>query len=296
MADLYKVVFSKVDDSFSIQDTRNYGLYIQFNESDFTYAVLDMKRNKFLALQQMKASEHQSRPVPGKLSSFNDFLKGILNASPWLKNPYKQVKIAYEGSKATLVPVPLFDSKEPENYLKLNFQTSPDETVLTDHLAPLDNYQVFSIPVSTLNSIRAFFPSARVNHLSSVLTESIWINFKNRIIANRVFLHIREKYFDLMIYDGRQMTYFNSFPAAGAEDITYYLIFVLEQLNLNPENVHAVLLGAVEKNSHLFELLTRYVRHIEFGRRNEAFKYAYVFNQVSPQAFYPLLNYPSCGL
>ncbi len=296
MSDLFKVVLSKVDDSFAIQDTRNYGLYLQLDESNLVYAILETKSNKFLALQQMRKTEFSSRPAPAQPATFNDFLKNILNAFPWLKNPYKQVKIAYEGSKTTLIPVPLFDSREAENYLKLNFQIKAEETVLTDHLVPLDNYQVFSIPVATLNSLRAFFPSARLNHLSSVLTESIWINYKNRVIANRVFLHVREKHFDLMIYDGRQMTYFNSFPAAGAEDIAYYLIFVLEQLNLNPENIHAVLLGAVEKNSHLFELLTRYVRHIEFGRRNEAFKYAYVFNQVSPQAFYPLLNYPSCGL
>ncbi len=296
MADLFKVVLRKVDDSFSVQETRNYGLYMQVNESSLTYAILDLKRNKFLALQQMKKSELQPRPSPAPPVTFNDFLKSMMNASPWLKNPYKQVKIAYEGNKATLIPLPLFDSTETENYLKLNFQMTPEETILTDHLIPFDNYQVFSIPLSTLNSIKAFFPSSRINHLSSVLMESIWINYKNRVMANRVFICIREKYFDLMIYDSRQMIYFNSFPAIAAEDIAYYLIFVLEQLSLNPESSHTVLLGAVEKNSRLFELLFRYMRHVEFGRRSEAFKYAYVFNQISPHAFFPLLNYPSCGL
>ena len=296
MADLFTMVLSKVDDSFSVQDTRNYGLYIQFDESNFTYTVLDLKRNKFLALQQMKKNEFSSRPASGQHTSFNDFLKSILNAVPWLKNPYKQVKIAYEGPKFTLIPAALFDAREAENYIKLNFPLTNEETVLNDHLIPLDSYQVYAMPVSTLNSIKAFFSSARINHLSSVITESIWVNYKNRIIANRVFLDMREKRFDLMIYDGRQMTYFNSFSVSGAEDIAYYLIFVLEQLNLNPENIHAVLLGAVERNSHLYELLNRYVRHIEFGRRNESFRYANVFNQLSPQAFFPLLNYPACGL
>jgi len=296
MADLFTMVLNKVDDSFSVQDTRNYGLYIQFDESGFVYTILDTRKNKFLVLQQMMKNEFQPQAVPAPAISFNDFLKSILNAVPWLKNPYKQIKIAYEGQKFTLIPGPLFDAGEVENYLRLHFSLSKEETALSDHLIPLDNHLGFSIPVSTLNSIRAFFPSGSVNHITSVIAEGLWINYKNRILSNRVFLHMREKRFDLMIFDGKQMTYLNTFNVSNEDDIAYYLIFVLEQLNLNPENIHAILLGAVERNSHLQELLTRYVKHIEFGRRNEAFRYPYVFNQIPPQAFYSLLNYPSCGL
>jgi len=293
MADHFTIMLSKMDDAFSIQETRNYGLFIQFNESSFVYCILDYRRNKFMGVQQIKRNEFQQRP--GIKTSFHDFLKSVVTAMPWLKNSYKLIKIAYEGKKHTLIPGPLYDPNELETYLKFNYKSDPEEKALSDHLIVMDNYNVFSVPAVILDEMKTIYPHSRIYHLSTILMESVLINYKNRINANRVFLHLREKHFDLMLFDGRQMSYFNSFSYLNAEDVTYYLIFVLEQLNINPENIPVVLLGKVDRNSNLFELLQRYIRHVEFGRRNDNFKFSYVFNQVQPQSFYPLLNFTLCG-
>jgi len=294
MADHFTIVLSKVDDAFSIQETKNYGLFIQFNESHFVYCILDYRRNKFMGIQQIKRNEFLHRPEIK--TKFQDFLKSVITAIPWLKNSYKSVKIAYEGKKNTLIPGPLFDPNELDNYLNFNFISDPEEKALSDHLVLMDNYNVFSIPVATADAMTAIYPHTRIYHLSTILIESILINYKNRINTNRVFLHLREKHFDLMLFDGRQMSYFNSFPYLNAEDITYFLIFVLEQLNINPENIPVVLLGKVDRSSNLSELLQRYIRHVEFGRRNDNFKFSYVFNQLQPQSYYPLINFTLCGL
>jgi len=297
MADQFTVAINKLDESFNLQETHNYGLAILFSESGFAYCILDFKRNKYLGIQQLIRSEVKSQhAIPNAKQSFDDFLKSVLNAMPWLKNQYKSVKIAYEGKKSTLIPAQLFDASEKESYLKFSFQQKEEEVAFADHLLPMDSYQVFAIPVSTLNAIRGHYPNMKVVHFSSVLIESIWVNYKNRINANRVFIHVREKFFDLMIFDGRQMSYFNTFPFLNPEDVAYYLVFVLEQLNFNPEMMPLVLLGNVEKSSGLFELLFKYVRHVEFGKRNEVFKYSYILNQLPPQSHYPLLNFFSCGL
>jgi len=297
MADLFTVVNNKLDETFNLQDTRNYGLAILFSEAGFSYCILDFKRNKYLGVQHM--IRHDANPqhtMPGAKLPFDDFLKNIMNAMPWLKNPFKSVKIGYEGRKCTLIPAQLFDATARDSYLKLSFPKIEEEQTFSDHLMPLDSHQVFAIPVSVLNAMRGHYPNIKIVHFSSILIESIWINYKNRINANKAFVHVREKLFDLMIFDGRQMSYFNTFPFQNAEDVAYYLIFVLEQLNLNPEHIPLVLLGNVEKGSGLCELLAKYVRHVEFGRRNEAFKYSYILNQMQPQSYYPLLNFYSCGL
>ena len=80
-----------------------------------------------------------------------------------------------------------------------------------------------------------------------------------------------------------------------AEDVAYFLIFVLEQLGMNPEQASVVLLGNIDRGSNLFELIYRYVKNMEFGRRNEYFKYSPVFDLVAPQSYYPLLNFNSCA-
>ncbi len=293
MSDRFTVTLSKLDETFSIQETKNYGLFIQFNESGLTVCILDYYRNKFLGIQQIKRNEfHES---PGKKIAFHDFLNDVVTEIPWLIKSYKSVKIAYEGKKSTLIPGPLYDPNDLEDYLKFNFSSGPDEKPFSDHLVLMDNYNVFSVPVSTAEAMAGIYPDSRIHHLSSILIESVMINYKNRINAERVFLHLREKSFDLMLFDGRRMSYFNSFPYLNEEDIAYYLIFVLEQLNINPETIPVVLLGKAELNSNLCELLQRYIRHCEFGRQSENFQFSPVFNELPPHSFYPLLNFVSCG-
>jgi hypothetical protein len=297
MADHYTAGLTLMDESFDLRETRNYELAIFLADESFTCCIHDFKRNKFIGLQQFnKSVVKQLNASPVQKVSYGDFLDDVCGDFPWLQGTFKLVKIAYDGRKSTLVPAPVFDPEEKDNYLKFNFQPGAGEQVFYDHLVPLDSFLLFAMPDALAIAACDHFPDTRIVHMASVLIESIWINYKNRIDVPHVFLHLREKLFDIMIFDGRQMSYFNTFPFQNPEDVTYYLIFVMEQLSFNPEKVPLVLLGNIEKGSDLNELLFRYVRHVEFGRRNDAYKYSYALNQMPPYAQYPLFNFFSCGL
>ena len=297
MASEYTFAINLPDESFNPDDSGNYGLAIIVGETSISCCTLDFSRNKFLGLH--RCTRDDLKPQEGRLGqvpSFTDFMDGVFEAIPWLKNPFKLVKIAYDWKKSTLIPASLFDPKEKEQYLRFNFRQEQDEDIFCDHLISLDAWQVFTVPALIGEATKEFFPGTRMIHFSSLLIESISINYKNRINSPHIFLHVRKPMFDLMIFDGKQMNYFNTFPFQNPEDVTYYLIFVMEQLNYNPEKIPLVLLGNVDQGDELAELLLRYVRHIETGRRNEAYRYSYLLNQLPPQTCFPLLNFFSCGL
>jgi hypothetical protein len=297
MTDKYTFAINLMDESFNPYDTRNYGLAIIMSETSIGFCTLDFKRNKFLGLHRCVRNEVP--PQEGRESqipSFREFLDGVCTTIPWLKNSFKQVKIAYHGKNSTLVPALLFDPEAREQYLKFNFTPNQDDLILSDHLMPLDAYQVFTVPERMMEAAKHIFPKSKIVHFSSLLIESVWISYKNRINSPHVFLHLREQLVDIMIFDGRQMNYFNTFTFQSPEDVVYYLIFVMEQLNFNPEMIPLVLLGDVATGEGLSELLLRYVRHIETGRRNESYRYSYILNQVPSHTLFPLLNFFSCGL
>jgi hypothetical protein len=293
MAELFTPGISLMDDSFDPGETRNYELAFFLGETGMTFCLLDVRRNKYIGLQQLSRT---GSGESGKIAAWPGFLESVLAGYPWLLAPFRQIRAGYDGMRATLVPAALFDPGEKENYMNFNFTPGPGEQVLYDHLQSMDACQLFTIPADILGTVKKHFPGTRIVHMASVLIETIRINYKNRISSPRVFLHLRGRICDIMIFDGRQLNYFNSFAIQGPEDVTYYLIFVMEQLNLNPETVPLVLLGGVAEEPGLDELLARYVRHVEPGRRNDAFKYSYVLNQMPPYAFYPLYNFFSCGL
>ncbi|MEI7897451.1 MAG: DUF3822 family protein [bacterium] len=297
MSEQFNLAFNLLDESFDSGETGNYGLALLLSETSISFCTLDIRRNKFLGLHQIV----RKAPNPGeKLSntapSFGEFLTSAGDTFPWMKYQFRMVKIGFEGEKSTLVPAALYDPGENDRYLNFNFAQNRDDEIRSDHLLPLDAWQVYTLPHSALVATAGLFPGSRVIHASSLLIESVWLNYKNRINAVHVFLHVRGQHFDLMIFDGRQMSYYNSFPFQSPEDVTYYLIFVLEQLNYNPETIPLILLGNIEAVEGLSELLLRYVRHVETGQRNEAYRYSYILNKLPHHAFFPLLNFFSCGL
>ncbi len=297
MADQYSFSVNLLDESFKPEDTVNYGLAIIISESKLSFCTLDFKRNKFIGLHQCVRDElNPTEPKLNQLHSVHDFLDGVSTDIPWLKSAFKLVKVAYDGKKSTLIPAALFDPDEKEQYLTFNYAKNQDEIILADHLVPLDAWQIYTVPEPLMQSARLFFPRSELVHVSSLIIESVWINYKNHISTPHVFLHIREPLFDVMIFDGRKMIYFNTFVFANPDDVAYYLIFILEQLNFNPEKIPVVLLGNIDPGDELSELLLRYVRHIETGRRNDSFRYSYILNQLPHYPWFPLLNFFSCGL
>ena len=105
----------------------------------------------------------------------------------------------------------------------------------------------------------------------------------------------REEAFNMLIFDKKQLIYSNAFHFRAPEDVVYFVIFVMEQLNLNPEEIPVTLLGAIEKSSPNYELLFRYIRHIDFATRNEAMHYSHVFDDIPGHAWYALSNPVLCG-
>jgi len=297
MDEQHTVTINLLDESFNPQESRNYGLAIILSEDSISYCTLDFRRNKFLGLCQCSRNEvkiQEGLTVPGAV--FRDFLESVYTSNPVLSCSFKSVKIACNGKKSTLIPAKLFDPVEKEQYLKFNFKLDQDEQILQDHLMPLDAWQIFTVPGDILSATKEFFPKSKMVHASGLLIESIWINYKNHINSPHIFLHVQERLFDLMIFDGRKMDYFNTFSFQNQEDVTYYLIFVMEQLNFNPESAPLILLGDVEKVDGLSDLLHQYVRNIETVRRNASYHYSYILNQLPPHACFPLFNFFSCGL
>jgi hypothetical protein len=68
----------------------------------------------------------------------------------------------------------------------------------------------------------------------------------------------------------------------------------MEQLALNPEEVELVLMGMIERNSGLFETVTKYVRNVRFQSKIEKLNYSYVFDDLSIHKYVNFLLFEMC--
>ena len=270
--------FSKVDKSLDEKRAVDYDLVLQVTDRSCAYSIFDHGKNSYIALEAYDIS-----------------LSGLAEQVHWLKNPFRSVHIIVENNRSTLIPGVLFEESEKETYLNFSLEHDENERTRFDLLSRIEVVNIYGINEILANETVTIFPDAKICHLSSVLIESIWMNFKNLITDKQIFIFVRQADFNLLIFDRKQLIYSNAFHFKAPEDIIYFVIFVMEQLNLNPEEIPVTLLGNIGKGTPGFDLLFRYIRNIDFATRSETLHYSHVFNDVPGHYWYPLLNPVMCG-
>ena len=266
-------IFFEWDENFRPENTSAYSLIFEVEKKSCRFSLLEIDKNRFIGLGDFRRS-------------FED----VVNSVKWLTNSFHSTRIIIANSLSTLIPTALFSKEDSSLYLDFNFEKYDQDTIFNDELRNLQINSVYCIPGDLHKKIISYFPDAKVSHISTILIECLFANFKNLFGQGKVFLNVRNGEFDLIIFKVKGLQYFNSFQFKAPEDLLYYLIFVMEQLNLNPEETPLVLLGDTDKKSEIFELIFRYVRNVEFVDRNETSGYSYVLNEIPSHKYYSLFN------
>jgi hypothetical protein len=144
--------------------------------------------------------------------------------------------------------------------------------------------------------INELFRDAKLIHTGTVFINAVTRAFGNTIDQPHLFINLRSRFFDLMVYDGKIMSYLNTFGFLAPEDVVYYIIFVVEQLNLNPDEVPLVLYGNISAKDDLYALLFKYIRAIKFGSTTDGGCCPVTAGPVEPHACFSLFNLYPCAL
>jgi hypothetical protein len=281
---------AKYDKALKEADSSKYKLSIQSSLDGFSFVLFDENTKKFQSVESI------SLPNLRNADEFGDTFEKYAENHSWLNLPYKQVSIIHECTQSTLVPSPLFDPQELNNYTNLNFVVSENEVVKADKLPNVDAYKIYGIPKVIIDTFLRQYPDHRLFCHASILIESLLVLNKNSPAIMRCYVNVRNSYLDIVILEGRQLLFYNSFEYKSIEDFIYYLIFVLEQLKLNPEEIELGLAGYIEKNSKLFEIVYKYIRNISFLPQNDSYEYSYIFQEVPSHRYFNLLSLNQCEL
>lgn len=266
-------VVNLIDESFDPKKSNTYHLSILSNENNFAFAVLDTNTNKYLVLQS-SAHSLKGEDIPAPFRAGGN---------------WASITCAIAHSKFTLVPSALFDEENKESLLGFNHQVESEEKIYSDTLRNLDAKNIFTISRSFESEIRKHFINVHFIHNSTSFIEGLLIRNKNNS-GKKVYANFHSSYFEIVILDGRELIFNNAFKYNAPEDIAYYILFVYEQLHLNPEEVELVLSGEIEKTAKEHGLLYNYIRHVKFASLPEGFKYSYKFDEIQPHRFFSLFT------
>jgi hypothetical protein len=264
-----------------------------------TYCILDSITNKFLHLETFDLGGPVRKPhIPGdpEKTDPGSLLRLLDNELQWLTQPFSKVRVLIEQGKSTLIPEALFVEEEKRNIFNFNIAGGnfQDIELKHDHLTSIAAYGIYQLPGAMATLIGKYFAGAQVFHHSTAFIQSLFLKFRNADSDRQLFVNTAASRLDILQIKNKRLDYYNSFLYNTAEDFMYYLVFVVEQLNLNPESLEMVLMGEIEKHSPLADLILKYIRHVKFIERNADFRYSFVFDQLPGHYYYNLLNASLC--
>jgi hypothetical protein len=269
---------SLVDETADVKQNKQAVLHVLAGAGSLALALLDSNQNKFVALESYNL---QNTFTADALALALD---QVLSTHPFLKKDYAAVRFAYDSHRSTLVPEALYDPAALDSYIRFNHSLEKDETVYSDQLRNMDTRNIFILPNVLQKTMQALYPQVKFQHSSSALLEGLARQYKNET-KPKLVIHVSLTHFEIVLFEGKHLKFYNTFRHQTSEDFIYYLLFVCEQLKLNPETLDLILIGEIERNSAIYAILQKYVRNIRFGERPEVFAYAHPLNTI-PKHFY----------
>ena len=278
---------SLFDKSYTDSNTTSYKLYVELSLTSLKHTVFNCENLTFIAFE-----EYQFNNV------YNDFslvtpLKEILTTNPLYQKEFNSVHVAYVNNRSTLIPNAVYKADQLASFHQFNFSKQEEDLFYSDQLINLSAHNIYSIPDYITNELIAL-KNVHFKHFSSSLIEACLLQAKNEKSLSWINVHILPSSFQVIVIKNQKLELYNSFIYQSSEDFIYYLLFVLDQLNINNEEATITLTGAVEKNSVIYSILFKYIKTLNFGNRPDNLKFSYLLEEIPQHFHYSLFNQFLC--
>lgn len=275
------------DKSFSDLKTSDYQLFLQVSKNGLSYTIFNPETNTFIGIESYMFND-----------IYNDYslltpLQALLNQTTILQKNFKKIVVSYVNNRATLIPKPIFQANNLKVYHQFNFAQQDEDIFKSDFLINLSAYNVYSIPDYIVNAFNNL-SNVVFHHFSTALIESSLLLAKKSKTPVIVEVHVLPNSFQITVVKNQQLELYNTFNYQTSEDFIYYLLFVLNQLNIKNDETTIRLTGEVDKNSAIYDMLFKYIKTIEFCELPNDLNYSYVFEQTQKHYHYSLFNLYLC--
>ena len=236
---------------------------------------------------------HNKSEILG-LESYNSplsQLESTIEKSEWIIKNYASINTTINTKKSTLIPSSLFHVKDKDKYLNFNHTRTDNLEVLSDEIKQIDSYVVYGVSKAEQDIISTFFPKSTIKHFSTAHITNMLLLSKNEA-EQKMFVNIDYKQMHICVTENNKLLFFNIFSYKNAHDCVYYILFVCEQLKLNPELIQLELMGEINKDSEIFNLIYTYIRSVSFTER--LVKLSPSIDNIDKHQYHTLLHQHLC--
>lgn len=252
-------------------------LSIEMGLNNFTYCII--YNRLVLAIEQFE------KPL--------SLIESSLKTHLWLSKTFKSIDVCIVDNKTTIVPESLYESTNKSNYLSLNHKKTEHLEIISEKINCINSYNIYGVNKAIKNIIKTYFQNATIQHHTSSFLTNVLNQHKNSSEKKIIINSLNQK-FQMVILDQNELLFFNTYFYQNPNDFIYNILFAVEQLKLDPEQIRLILYGNISENSEIYKLIYTYIRNVEFGKRNKQIILSPVIDHIEDHNCFSVLHQHLC--
>ncbi|MHB1177093.1 MAG: DUF3822 family protein [Daejeonella sp.] len=279
-------LFYLSDEEVQSQLAAKCNLLVHIGLESLQYAVIDAIRDQIRVLAEFE--------IPA-LTSPNELIKGIENlpeSTKLFKYNFNKIKVSFDTFNYTFVPAELYLPGDESEYAKF-VKPAEHSTPLINYIRSVEIKNVGTIDAELNAAINRLFHSPRIFNQASSFVEGIKkIGGGNG--ESSLFIDVQARHIQTGILKKSELAFYNLFDCISADEFSYYLLCIIEQLGVETKKTQLFLSGKISEADEIYYRIRKYFNRISFTDTRQLIKYGEKLNEVLPHTYFSLISLDLC--
>lgn len=261
------------DEKFNIEYISQYELLLYLNGNSFFVGVMDTLDHRCLFFEEYEILEDDI--IMALEEVFDDHY--FLRAAFW-----KKIKFSQYHHKFTLIPNGLFVPENAFDYLDLitDVTVGYDKVLHYKH-ENLGLTNVFAVDYKLYQWLCSFYHNKKIVfiHPTGSHIETL-MKVKPNESFEAIDLTFNQSSFDIAYKKDNKLEFCNIFEYSSESDVLYFLLAVIDSLNIDTRNVQCNLYGSLDHNSLIYTKVKEFVKNTKFGTKPSVVQLSHAFDEL----------------
>ena len=229
-----------------------------------------------------------------------DLLPDVIQDHPVLSaGPWQDIRVGVNSSSFTLVPQPLFRKEYASSYLAMmRGSTLPAHEFAQAHAHETEGFlSVFNLEHPLFDYFSGVYPLQPLTfvHQTGALIQATADLDRLSLTAHNVYLYFEDEFVTVIYRQSHQLRYCNRFGYKNVQDLSYYILYALDEQKLPPETANIVLYGEITPFAESYMSLSRFLPHLSFGHTPPGLSLAPEFGDLPDHRYLSLFGLSLIG-
>ena len=244
----------KLDSNLDYKDLK---LSIQLSLDGFSFYILNLNRiHEILFFKEVGFFQKKHSP-----QALENAIDRLLRQEKLIDKGFGEIELIHDNNLFALVPNEYFDKTHLVDYLKYGIKLFKSDYITYDSIQKIDAQAVYLPFVNINNYILDNFGEFEYHHASERFL-NYCLDTSKDLDRLQCLIQINIRSIEFVAIQNNELLFFNNFETHSREDILYYILFSLEQLEINPNQATIKLSGYIRKNENLIRLLKDYIKEV----------------------------------